>query len=202
MGGPREIDAATTCKLLRNLGAHGQPGVFEDSTWAAGIRTRPRSYKQTLRSWLDVANQLRLRERLAAAGVVEPHLSRRIADLNARAAAFFPAADEVDQQMADVVRALKATPRPTNAPFKTAMQTLFPYVGVFTFAARFVDLNADGWPELVISGDFGTTQLWWGAGNGTFTEGHLDELWDLFDNSMGASMVRHRERAAALHALR
>jgi len=100
-----------------------------------------------------------------------PEAELKLAELNARAARLFPASDELDQQMAEVVKALKAAPRPTSAPFRTALQTFFPYVGVFTFAARFVDLTGDGWPELVISGDFGTTQLWYNRGDGTFEEG-------------------------------
>jgi hypothetical protein len=173
MGSAREVDAATTSKLLRNLGGSaGRPGCFEDATWAAGIRARPRSYKQTLRSWMEPAHQQRLRERLRAAGVASaPEAELKLAELNARAARLFPASDELDQQMAEVVKALKAAPRPTSAPFRTALQTFFPYVGVFTFAARFVDLTGDGWPELVISGDFGTTQLWYNRGDGTFEEG-------------------------------
>ena len=188
MGSPAEIHAAATCVLFRNLGANGRPGHFTDTTLAAGIETKTRGIRHTLESWMSDANQLELLSKLARFGVREPALSARLRDMNTRATAYFPASDEVDTMMADVLSKLMKQARPTTAPFKTAMQTLFPYIGVFTFCARFVDLNADGRPELVISGDFGTSQLYWNRGNGTFESGYYDLLWDLFDNSMGASV--------------
>ena len=64
----------------------------------------------------------------------------------------------------------------------------FPLVGAFQFAAKFVDLDADGYPEIVISGDFGTSQLYWNQRDGTFVPGHFHLIEDLFDNSMGATV--------------
>ena len=43
----------------------------------------------------------------------------------------------------------------------------FPLVGAFQFAAKFSDLDDDGYPDIVISGDFGTSQLHWNLKNGT-----------------------------------
>ncbi len=40
---------------------------------------------------------------------------------------------------------------------------------VFGFASRFVDTNGDHYPELLISGDFGTSRYFRNNGNGTFT---------------------------------
>jgi hypothetical protein len=43
--------------------------------------------------------------------------------------------------------------------------------GVFALSSRFADLDADGWPDLLITGDYGTSRLMWNAGDGTFTDG-------------------------------
>ena len=64
----------------------------------------------------------------------------------------------------------------------------FPLVGAFQFAAKFSDLDDDGYPDIVISGDFGTSQLHWNLKNGTFLHGHFHLVEDLFDNSMGATI--------------
>jgi hypothetical protein len=64
----------------------------------------------------------------------------------------------------------------------------FPLVGAFQFAAKFSDLDDDGYPDIVVSGDFGTSQLHWNLQNGTFLHGHFHLVEDLFDNSMGATI--------------
>jgi hypothetical protein len=43
--------------------------------------------------------------------------------------------------------------------------------GVFALTSRFADLDADGWPDLLIAGDYGTSRLFWNAGDGTFVDG-------------------------------
>jgi PKD repeat protein len=43
--------------------------------------------------------------------------------------------------------------------------------GSFALSSRFADLDADGWPELLVVGDFGTSRLFWNQGNGTFEDG-------------------------------
>src|SRR5262249_51847044 len=40
-----------------------------------------------------------------------------------------------------------------------------------SFAAAFVDLDGDGWLDLAVTGDFGTSQLFWNDHDGTFTDG-------------------------------
>ncbi len=43
--------------------------------------------------------------------------------------------------------------------------------GVFALTSRFADLDADGWPDLLITSDYGTSRLLWNAGDGTFRDG-------------------------------
>ena len=64
----------------------------------------------------------------------------------------------------------------------------FPLVGSFQFSAQFSDLDTDGYQDLIISGDFGTSEIFWNNGNGTFTPGFFHLLEDLLDNSMGATV--------------
>ena len=67
----------------------------------------------------------------------------------------------------------------------------FPLVGSFQFSAQFSDLDEDGNMDLIISGDFGTSAIYWNNGNGeniTFTKGNFNFLEDLLDNSMGATV--------------
>ena len=64
----------------------------------------------------------------------------------------------------------------------------FPSVGAFLFGATFSDLDGDSWPDLVLSGDFGTSSMQWNQGDGTFLEGHFNFLEDVLDNSMGSTV--------------
>jgi hypothetical protein len=43
--------------------------------------------------------------------------------------------------------------------------------GVGAFAPAFSDLDNDGWPDLAIMSDFGSSRLFWNNGDGTFTDG-------------------------------
>ena len=42
--------------------------------------------------------------------------------------------------------------------------------GVIAFAAQFVDLNGDRYPELIVAGDFGSSRYYRNDGDGTFTD--------------------------------
>ena len=63
-----------------------------------------------------------------------------------------------------------------------------PLVGAFQFAAKFSDLDQDGFPDLIISGDFGTSQLYYNNGNKTFVHGNFHLVEDMLDNSMGCTV--------------
>ena len=42
--------------------------------------------------------------------------------------------------------------------------------GMFTFASLLQDLDDDGFPDLIIAADFGTSSIWWNDGQGHFIE--------------------------------
>ncbi len=58
--------------------------------------------------------------------------------------------------------------------------------GVYGFAPAFVDLDDDGWPELTLTADFGTSRLLWNEG-GTFIERTWDSGVGTERNGMGSS---------------
>ncbi len=60
--------------------------------------------------------------------------------------------------------------------------------GVFGFATRFADMNGDKYPELLISGDFGTSKYLRNNGNGTFTNYTLQSGTGKDENGMGGSV--------------
>lgn len=39
------------------------------------------------------------------------------------------------------------------------------------YATAWADFDGDGYPDVLLAGDFGTSQLWWNNGDGTFTNG-------------------------------
>ena len=59
--------------------------------------------------------------------------------------------------------------------------------GVYAFATTFVDLDEDGWQDLAIAGDFGTSRLFWNNGDGTFTDGTLRSGVGTDENGMGST---------------
>eukprot|EP00505_MAST-04D_sp_SCG-Rhode-Island_P000476 Stramenopile-MAST_4_protein_476 len=63
----------------------------------------------------------------------------------------------------------------------------FPLIGSFQFAAKFTDLDMDGFVDIIMAGDFGTSAMYWNNKNETFVKGHFDVINDILDNSMGAS---------------
>jgi len=46
-----------------------------------------------------------------------------------------------------------------------------PEDGTFAFASEFVDMDNDGWLDLLIASDFSESRLFWNNGDGTFTDG-------------------------------
>ena len=64
----------------------------------------------------------------------------------------------------------------------------FPLNGVFSFGAKFVDMDDDSFPDLIISGDFGTSQMLWNNRNKTFHRGFFHVIEDIMDNSMGCTV--------------
>lgn len=61
--------------------------------------------------------------------------------------------------------------------------------GQFQFTPRFTDLDDDGWPDLALAGDFGTSHLFWNNGDGTFTEGTDTAGVGSDENGMGATIA-------------
>jgi len=59
--------------------------------------------------------------------------------------------------------------------------------GTFAFGSTFVDLDGDGWPELAVASDFGTSRLFWNNGDGTFSDGTLDARVGTAQNAMGTT---------------
>lgn len=59
--------------------------------------------------------------------------------------------------------------------------------GTFAFGSTFVDLDGDGWPELAVASDFGTSRLFWNNGDGTFTDGTLAAAVGTAQNAMGTT---------------
>jgi len=59
---------------------------------------------------------------------------------------------------------------------------------VFSFASAFVDLDGDGFVDLLVASDFGTTQLFWNNGDGTFTDGTAASGIGTEGNAMGLAI--------------
>ena len=59
---------------------------------------------------------------------------------------------------------------------------------VFSFASAFVDLDGDGFDDLLVASDFGTTQLFWNNGDGTFTDGTSAAGIGTEGNAMGLAI--------------
>jgi len=60
--------------------------------------------------------------------------------------------------------------------------------GTFAFGATFSDLDDDGWLDLAIAADYGTSRLFWNNGDGTFTDGTDAAGVGLELNGMGSAI--------------
>jgi hypothetical protein len=60
---------------------------------------------------------------------------------------------------------------------------------VYSFASALVDLDDDGWQDLVVSSDYGTSQLFWNNGDGTFADGTPGTGIGFEGNAMGLTVV-------------
>jgi hypothetical protein len=60
--------------------------------------------------------------------------------------------------------------------------------GVYTISSTFADLDNDGWPDLAITSDFGTSQLYWNNGDGTFSSGTKHAGVSTEENGMGSAI--------------
>ena len=58
--------------------------------------------------------------------------------------------------------------------------------GAYGFAPAFVDLDGDGWPELAVTGDYGTSRLFWND-EGTFVDGTDDSGVGTDKHGMGSA---------------
>ncbi len=56
------------------------------------------------------------------------------------------------------------------------------------FANAFSDLDGDGYPDLLVAADFGTSRLYWNDGDGTFTEGSVAAGVATDENGMGSTL--------------
>ncbi len=59
---------------------------------------------------------------------------------------------------------------------------------VLGFASHFTDLDGDGWPDLAVASDFGTSRLFWNNGDGTFTDGTATAGVGTDENGMGSTI--------------
>ena len=59
--------------------------------------------------------------------------------------------------------------------------------GVAAFGSAFTDLDGDGWPDLAVVADFGTSQLLWNQGNGTFVNTTAASGVGTDENGMGST---------------
>lgn len=59
--------------------------------------------------------------------------------------------------------------------------------GIFGFAPAFVDLDGDGFQDLAVAADFGSSGLWWNDRDGTFSDGTKPSGVGSDENGMGST---------------
>lgn len=59
----------------------------------------------------------------------------------------------------------------------------------WSMGAQFVDLDGDGWQDLAVTSDYGTSRLFWNDGDGTFTDGTSEAGVGTDENGMGSVVV-------------
>jgi len=60
--------------------------------------------------------------------------------------------------------------------------------GTFAFTSRFSDMDNDGFVDLLITGDFGSSRLFWNNGDNTFTDGTASAGVGTDQNGMGMAV--------------
>jgi hypothetical protein len=55
------------------------------------------------------------------------------------------------------------------------------------FGSTLVDLDGDGWQDLLVASDFGTVRMFWNDGDGTFSDGTDDTPFASVSNAMGST---------------
>jgi hypothetical protein len=58
-----------------------------------------------------------------------------------------------------------------------------------SYASHFTDLDNDGWPDLIVASDFGTSRLFWNNHDGTFLDGTLAAGVGTDENGMGSTVA-------------
>lgn len=59
----------------------------------------------------------------------------------------------------------------------------------FAFASGWADFDGDGWPDLALVSDFGTSQMYWNNGDGTFLRATEASNMGVDENGMGVAIV-------------
>ncbi len=76
----------------------------------------------------------------------------------------------------------------TDVSTESGISATYQGVQDFTFAPNFADINNDGYPDILLSGDFGTSQVFVNQKNGTFTN-TTDTNVITDENAMGAAVA-------------
>jgi hypothetical protein len=59
--------------------------------------------------------------------------------------------------------------------------------GAFVLSVGWTDLDADGWPDLLLASDFAVSRLFWNSGDGTFVDGTVASGVGTDENGMGSA---------------